>query len=352
MNRIFSCLLALGLLPGLASCDASKDLPKKAVSLQVAKDDPNSGRLWPILLQHCSRSPSCDPMANFGEGAGEASGIDSAVLWYAQSKAVAGEGAKDYGARIRLSMLGSAATGGDAGRPLANGEGSSDLRAKRDSRSWLTLEFRAPSGTPEPYFLSYQSPQILFMPPPGADSRDRKALRDRTAEWTEIWKWPDGGVGAKIDVRDKTGVLWSGYSTGLAVGSLIEDDDALNLGSEPWRFYISQNIRDEPLEKLTIAIAKGETLNVEITTPEGRILHDTLYTTGYSGALKAATAALGDAAIDAPLTTRCASLLDKDNAFWIEGKGASPAAVTCDPRTLEQRRTDERRAAEDADKRR
>jgi hypothetical protein len=70
------------------------------------------------------------------------------------------------------------------------------------------------------------------------------------------------------------------------------------------------------------------------------MLEDGLYADGFSEALAQATQALGDERLARPLTQRCNGLQDEDDAFWMQ-PDLHPVLHACDPRTPEQRRTDE-----------
>ncbi|MEP7210997.1 MAG: hypothetical protein ABI740_09190 [Alphaproteobacteria bacterium] len=342
--------LALAALALVGACEENTSLPRVAVSSHVAENDPNHGVLWPILLQHCLRSPSCDPMGRFSEGAGQASNVIGAVDYFAESADVVKEGGKDYGGRITLSMFAPRGIGGPAGRPLSLDESSPDLRGPRNRQSWLSIEYRAPSGEPEPYFLAFRSAQLALGVPGVAGLKTQEAIANRTGDYVAAMSWGkdpaskegDGQdrSGAKIEIRGKAGVLLTGYSIGLASNEKVKNEDAAKRGFEPWSFYFARNLRDDKaaLAGLMKAIAAGETLKLTISAPNGVMLQDVIYTVGYPAALKEATAALKDPRLSQPITERCAMYIGRSAADWNKLE-VSAADRTCDPRSPEQRQT-------------
>ncbi|MDZ4762381.1 MAG: hypothetical protein SGJ21_15060, partial [Alphaproteobacteria bacterium] len=112
MRRVSLLLLLLG----LPACEPTY-MPKRSLSGQVARDHPDAGALWPVLLQHCLRAASCDPMSNFGEGAGQASGIIGSTTYFVETAKAVREGGRDQGAAITLSLQADRGRGGQAGRP-------------------------------------------------------------------------------------------------------------------------------------------------------------------------------------------------------------------------------------------
>jgi hypothetical protein len=330
--------LAIAAVGLLGACDENNGLPRVAVSSHVAENDPNHGVLWPILLQHCLRSPSCDPMSRFSEGAGQASNVVGAVDYFVESADVVKEGGRDYGGRITLSMIGPRGDGGPAGRPLTLDEASPDLRGPRNRQSWLSIEYRAPSGEPEPYFLAFRSAQLALRVPGVEGLKTQQAIANRTGDYVAAMNWGKDADGARIEIKGKAGVLLTGYSIGLASNEKVKDEEAVKRGFEPWSFYLSRNLRDDKAELagLMKAIAAGETLTLTISAPDGVMLKDAIYTTGYEAALKQATAALKDPRLSQPITRRCADYLGKDAAAWNKFD-VSAADKTCDPRSAEQR---------------
>jgi hypothetical protein len=348
--RMFGVALGVVALPVflLAACDENNGLPRVAVSSHVAENDPNHGVLWPILLQHCLRSPSCDPMGRFSEGAGQASNIVGAVDYFVESADVVNEGGKDYGGRITLSMIGPRGDGGPAGRPLTLDETASDLRGPRNRQSWLSIEYRAPSGEPEPYFLAFRSAQVALRVPGVETLKTQDAISNRTGDYVAGLSWGKGATtkegdgqdraGAKVEIKGKAGVLLTGYSVGLPLGGKVKDEEAVRRGFEPWSFYVSRNLRDDKAELagLMKAIASGETLTLVVSAPNGLILRDAIYTTGYAAALKEASAALKDPRLSQPITQRCAPYIGQGTTAW-NTLDVAPADHTCDPRSSGQR---------------
>jgi hypothetical protein len=335
--------LALAAAALLGACDENNGLPRVAVSSHVAENDPNHGVLWPILLQHCLRSPSCDPMGRFSEGAGQASNFVGAVDYFVESADVVKEGGKDYGGRITLSVIAPRGDGGPAGRPLTLDEASPDLRGPRNRQSWLSIEYRAPSGEPEPYFLAFRSAQLALRVPGVEGLKTQQAIANRTSDYVAAMSWgkdKDGQdqAGAKIEIKGKAGVLLTGYSIGLSPNEKVKDEEAVKRGFEPWFFYVSRNLREDKVELASLmkAVTAGETLTLSISAPNGLVLQDAIYTTGYAAALKEATAALKDPHLSQPITQRCAGYVGKSGTDW-NTLEVSAADRTCDPRSPEQR---------------
>lgn len=284
--------------------------PTRAASDAVTADVADAGAAWPLLLQHCLRSPACDPMSDFGDGAGEASNSVGSVVWLAQARDKVGEGAQDYGAKAELSLLGARGVGGKAGRPLTVDELPDNLGGARAKHSTLTIEYRAPSGTLEPYGLQVISPYL-----------------------TGVAKGVDE---AKLEIVSASGVLFSATAGGMPAA-----ETPVNGGykaPDTMVFFVSQNIRDEPLPDLLAALAKGDSLSLRLKAANGEtMLQDALYADGYAAALEQASAALSDTGIATPIVERCAPFTDKDDAFW-RVANVAPASLVCDPRLAEQRR--------------
>ncbi len=78
--------LVLGMIILVAAC--GPEGKARAASDAVVADAPNPGAAWPLMLQHCLRSPACDPTADFGKGAGQASGLAETVTWFAETSDV------------------------------------------------------------------------------------------------------------------------------------------------------------------------------------------------------------------------------------------------------------------------
>ena len=346
-RRLAPGLFLVGLGIALLGACEDKSLPRVAQASHVAEDNPDRGALWPILLQHCLRSPSCDPMSKFSEGAGQASNFIGAVTYFVESADIVKEGGRDYGGRITLSMIGPRGDGGTAGRPLSLDETASDLRGPRNRQSWLSIEYRAPSGEPEPYFLAFRSAQVALKVPGVEALKTQDAISNRTGDYLAGLSWGrdvDGQnrAGAKIELKGKAGVLLTGYSIGLPLGGKVKDEEAAKRGFEPWSFYLSRNLRDDKAELagLMKAVASGETLTLQISQPDGAILQDAIYTIGYPSALKEASAALKDTRLLEPLTHRCAPYIGQGRMVWNE-LDVAPANHTCDPRSSDERQAQE-----------
>lgn len=336
MRGVFLAILTVA---GLAACDPAKP---EVGAMKVTEDAPDPGALWPVMLQHCLRKPDCDPMSDFGQGVGQASGRVDQVDFFVETADVVREGGEDYGAALTLSLYAIRGEGGAAGRPLSIDEAPLNLRANKARRSTLSIEYRTPGGgKPEPYSLSFRSAQLALKVPGVEKGKDQQEIADITAAWIEGLTWPSGDTGAKIEISTKREVLYTGYSAGIGVFEFIETEDAVKRGFEPWWLYAPRNLRDEPLPKLMKAIEDGDTLSLKVTVPDGGVmLSDAFYAGGYSEALRHATAALADPEIGRSIQERCARFADKESAFW-KIADVTPALIVCDPRTLEQKYIDE-----------
>ena len=297
-------------LAALAAMACEPTAPKRAASDAVVANVENKGAAWPLLLQHCLRSPACDPMSNFGDGAGEASNTVGSVAWFAQVREKVGEGGQDYGAKAELSVFGVRGVGGKAGRPLTIDELPDNLGGARARRSALTIDYRAPSDVLEPYGLQIISPFLTGVAP-GVDE-------------------------AKLEIVGAEGVLFSVTANGMAAAETPVNGGYKAPGAMV--FFASQNIRDEPLPKLLAALAKGESLSFRLKAADGEtMLQDALYADGYAAALEQASMALNDDGIGKPIVERCAPLMSKPDTFWSVAN-ILPASLLCDPRLPEQRR--------------
>lgn len=332
----------LGLIVAALVSGCGPKGPDRAESDNVVAEADDPGALWPLALQHCVRSPNCDPLEDFGQGEGQASGVVEQTAYFVESADVVKEGGQDYGASITLSLYGPRGQGGKAGRPLTIDEAPDDLRATNARRSTLSIEYRTPGGgAPEPYFLTIHSAQVALTVPDIAKAKTRDGIKTATEDFLQHMTWPNGEGGVKIEIAGKAGALFGGYSWGLAGQGdplAIGDEDAVKRGFEPWFFYAPQNIRDEPLPNLIKAIEDGETLSLKITVPDGGVvLQDGIYTGGFKDALKEATAALADPELKKTIEERCKPFAGKDDAFWKSAK-VSAAQKVCDPRTEQQKR--------------
>lgn len=308
-SRFRAAALAVAAL-AVVACEPTG--PQRAASDAVVANVDDKGAAWPLLLQHCLRSPTCDPMSNFGDGAGEASNTIGSVAWFVQVREKVGEGGQDYGAKAELSLFGGRGVGGKAGRPLTIDELPDNLGGARAKRSTLTIDYRAPSDVLEPYGLQVISPFLTGVAA-GVDE-------------------------AKLEIVGAEGVLFS-----VMAGGMPAAETAVNGGYKAPNamvFFASQNIRDEPLPKLLAALAKGESLSLRLKSADGEtMLSDALYADGYAAALEQASAALNDDGIGQPIVERCASLMNKNDAFWRTSSSTSPpASHACDPRLPDQRR--------------
>lgn len=330
---------------GCAACGPPDSRPRPSAAAEVARDDPAAAAIWPALLQHCERSPSCDPLSDFGDGSGQASGVAGSTVWSVESADVVKEGGEDYGAAITLSVFGPRGQGGSAARPLTLDEIAPSLRAGRDRMSWLSIEYRMPGGgAPEPYFLAFRSAQLRVEGVDAKAAGDMDKLADLTADHVEGFRWPDGETGARVELRANGATVLTAYSSGMAGYVANRGARRPDADFAPWTIYVSRNIRDEPAGDLLDALAVGAPLSLRISAPDGLMLEDGIYTDGFADALSAASSALVDPSLASPLPERCRDLADKPDSFWSR-PDISPALFACDPRTLSQRARQAREAA-------
>lgn len=103
-------------------------------------------------------------------------------------------------------------------------------------------------------------------------------------------------------------------------------------------FFVSRNLRDEPLPELMAALNAGETLSAKLLSANGDLLLvDALYAHGYESALSQGTDALADSEITKPIIERCARFASEPDTFW-KAANVTPALLVCDPRPPELRR--------------
>jgi len=284
--------------------------PSRAASDAVIADADDAGAAWPLLLRHCLASADCDPMSNFGKGAGEASGYVGSVAWKAWTREAAPEGGEDYGAQVTVSLFGQRGAGGKAGRPLSIGELPDNLGGQKAKRTTLAIDYRMPADKAEPYFLQFTSPFVTG-----------------TAEGLDE---------ARLQITGASGVLFAALA-----GGTPPPTTPVNGRYTPPKslvFYASRNLRDEPLPALLAALDKGETLSVKLTDASGEtMLQDALYTDGYAAAATLGVQATTDPETARPIAGRCARLMSEPDAFW-KVANVTAGLWVCDPRLPEQRR--------------
>lgn len=299
-SLVFACLLA--------AC--GPETPGRAASDKVVEGDTNPGATWPILLQHCLRSPSCDPSGDFGKGEEQASGLSGSVAWFAETDKRVAEGAQDYGAALTLSVFGNNGQGGPAARTLTVDERPDTLNGVRARRSSLSITYRSPGGgAPEPYGLLFTSAWLVT--PAAIDE-------------------------AKLEITGQSGVLLSETAGAMAAEEGARKATPKDI--DPVVFMLPRNIRDEKVDALLAALMAGETLSLKLYAADGRLLlTDVLYAVGYEGALRQATASLADPEIAKSIAARCERFIAEPDSFW-KVADVTPALLVCDPRTQEQRR--------------
>lgn len=337
-------LILAGSMLALALGSCGPDGPREAESRRVVTGAKDPGAAWPIMLAHCMRSQTCDPLSDFGKGAGQASGHVDAAAWFAETKDTVKEGGEDYGAAITINLFGVRGQGGEAGRPITMEEAPSNLRGPMARRSTLSIEYRTPVGLkPEAYALQVLTPHFNLVVPGAASAKGDDALEAATSAHVEAMRWGDGSEGARLSVSGKGGLLFDAYSAGMAKAP----GDGETRSFMPWQFFASRNLRDEPLPALLAALQAGETLTLSVTTPDGgQMLADIVYTAGYGEALREASEALADVEIARTIPDRCVRFAKEKPEFWKIADVTSALRV-CDPRTIEGRRLDERGPARD-----
>jgi hypothetical protein len=290
------CLLAAACGPGT-----------RAASDAVVADVEDAGAAWPLLLRHCLSSADCDPMSNFGGGEGEASGYVGSVAWNAQTSARVSEDTRN-GERIVVSLFGVRGAGGDAGRPLRIDELPDNLGGQKARRSTLSIEYRVPAGTMQPYSLQFISPFL-----------------------TDVLEEE-----ARLEIVGANGVLFAAAARGAE-----PPPTPVNGNYTPPKslvFGLTRNLRDEPLDGLMAALAKGETLSLKLMDGAGEImLQDALYTDGYGAAVTLGRQAVNDPEAASGIAERCARLMGEPDTFW-KVANVTPGLLVCDPRLPEQRR--------------
>ncbi len=324
---------ACGLLAaGLVGCGDHGDLPVRAPSIRVASDHPLADVLWPSLLQHCRRNPSCDPMSAFGLGAGEASGVAGYSTWFAERADVLEDGER-FGARVRVSLEASRGEGGEAGRPLKSSELEPNLRALRDGRSRLTIEYRERGGQLVPYFVSIRTQQVVLDVPGLSEETPRDELVAATRSEVEGWSWPGGERGAEIFLSQEGEVLLAVRSTGGPSRTTWKGEEPEAIGFEPWVFAAQLELEDGGVAPLVAALKGDGFVRLTVRAPDGGVvLRDAFAAGGHEAALAEAVEALADAKVREPLTERCAAFAGWDNDDWAIAN-VSPAEATCDPLT-------------------
>lgn len=292
----------------LAACEP--EAPRISESAKVVENAGHPVVAQAFMRQHCLRSPSCDPTSDYGQGAGQSSGLAGTVAWFTETKDVVQEGGQDYGAAITLSAFASRGQGGPAGRPLTLDELPDTFNAAKAKRSTLSIEYRTPGGgAPEPYGLQFTSAYLTLPAPLDA---------------------------AKLEIVGKDGVLLS-----VEAGAMPAKKEPVNGGGkapDAVVFFFSRNLRDEPLPALMAALMAGETLSLKLIAADGNLmLVDALYAHGYESALSEGTAALSDPDISQPIIARCERFATEADEFW-KLADVTPALLVCDPRPPELRR--------------
>jgi hypothetical protein len=287
-------LLPLALAAAGAAC-APPAAPSNAQVKQATRSE-----AWPQMLAHCLRSPDCDPMANVGDGAGEASNHAGEVTWFAQTGAA-------EGARLVASLHASRGRGGEAGRTLTIDEQPDSLAGHLSRRSSLMLRFSAqPDAAPQLTDISFRS---AWLEP--AD----KAAQDYA-----------------VEISGKAGVLLKEPARAVPVSH-----PAGMRGLSPVTIQFARPAESAALRALLGALRADETLSLKITSPSGAILmSDVIYALGYESALGQANDAARDPEIAATISERCARFASEPDTFWAVAN-VTPALLVCDPRLPQER---------------
>ena len=139
------------------------------------------------------------------------------------------EGGADYGAALTLSAYGTRGAGGPAGRPLTIDElrriRSTGLRPS--ARRWRLNIARRAAAAPEAYGLQFISPYITMTTP------------------LEEAKLEIAGAGRASCMKPKTGAMPVKKEP---VNGRVKPPEAVT-------FFVSRNLRDEPLPQLMAALA-------------------------------------------------------------------------------------------------
>lgn len=287
-------LLSLTLAAHGAAC-APPVAPSNAQVKQATRSE-----AWPQMLAHCLRSPACDPMADVGDGAGEASNHAGEVTWFAQA------GAGEDG-RLVIGLHASRGRGGEAGRTLAIDEQPDSLAGHLSRRSSLMLGFKAQAGkAPRLDNLSFRSAWV--------EPADR-AAQDYV-----------------VEISGKAGVLLNEPAVAAPVSY-----PAGMKGLSPVTIQVSRPADGAALRNLLAALRAGETLGLKITRTSGAVLmSDVIYAVGYDSALAQANDAVTDPEIAATISERCARFAGEADAFWSVAN-LTPALLVCDPRLPQER---------------
>lgn len=293
--KAFALLLSFALAGSGMACAPPAAAPSNTQVKQATRSE-----AWPQMLAHCLRSPDCDPMAEVGDGAGEASNHAGEVTWFA--RAGAGEEA-----RLVIGLHASRGRGGEAGRTLAIDEQPDSLAGHVSRRSSLMLGFTAQAGkAPLLDNVSFRSAWI--------EPADRAAQA------------------YVVEISGKAGVLLKEPAVAIPVSY-----PAGMKGLSPVTIQVSRPAESAALRNLLAALRAGETLGLKITSTSGSVLmSDVIYGVGYDSALAQANDAVTDPEIAATISERCARFAGEADAFWAVAN-VTPALLVCDPRLPQER---------------
>lgn len=289
----FAFLVSLALAGSGMACAPPAAAPSNAQVKKATRSE-----AWPQMLAHCLRSPACDPMADVGTGAGEASNHAGEVTWFARAGA---------DATLMIGLHASRGRGGEAGRTLTIDEQPDSLAGHLSRRSTLMLRFNAqPDKAPQLAGISFRSAWV--------------EPADRTAQ------------DYVVEISGKAGLLLTEPAKPVPVGH-----PAGMKGLSPVTIQFARSADSGALRMLLSAQRADETLTLKITSPSGKVLlTDVIYALGYESALGQASAAVSDPEIAATISERCARFASEPDRFWAEAD-VTPALQVCDPRLPQER---------------
>jgi hypothetical protein len=218
-------------------------------------------------------------------------------------------------------------TGGRVGRPVTSNEAPANLRGvgARSAKVWIG--YRADDPVDAPQQLLFLSPYLALGAPGAEEAATIEELSRRTADYLAAAVWPNGHVGAKIELRDGDTAVWTGFAVGRNMSSETYGGDALDRGFVPWAFVVDARLGPDNASPLLSALRNEKTLGIRITLPGERlVLQDALYSVGYPEAFVVAKEAFLDPDIARSISERCRPLLGRAVEVDMD---LSPAREVC-----------------------